>query len=95
MDKGIIVYRRLRVFSFWKTILLSKTQDLAVKRHPSGDLTLVTSDRGSTEHIIEHRAYWQKILGEKAEVKVPSYRIIIHRVSTQMEAHKKLDFPTN
>lgn len=58
--------------------MLSKTQALAAKRHPSGDLPLVTSDSGSTEHIIERRADWQKILGEEAEVKVPSYRIIIH-----------------
>lgn len=70
---------------------LKKTQVLAVKRHPSGDLTLFTSDRGSTERIIAHREDWQKILGEKAEVKVPTYGIIIHGVSTQVEAHNKAE----
>lgn len=70
---------------------LKKTQVLAVKRHPSGDLTLFTSDRGSTERIIAHREDWQKILGEKAEVKVPSHGIIIHGVSTQVEAHNRAE----
>jgi hypothetical protein len=34
---------------------LKKTQVLAVKQHSSGDLTLFTSDRESTERIIAHR----------------------------------------
>ncbi|EED15320.1 hypothetical protein TSTA_047660 [Talaromyces stipitatus ATCC 10500] len=63
---------------------LKKTQILAVKQHPSGDLTLFTSDRGSTELIIAHREDWQKILGEKAKVKVPSYGIIIHELKRNL-----------
>jgi hypothetical protein len=62
-----------------------------VKRHPSRDLTLFISDRGSTERIIVYKKDWQKILGEKAEVKVLIYGIIIYRVSIQVEAYNKAE----
>lgn len=41
------------------------------------------------ERLIARRHNWQKTLGEKAEVKVPSYGILVHGVSTQMEAHNR------
>lgn len=41
--------------------------------------------------MIAYRKDQQKILEEKAEVKVPLYGIIIHRVSTQVEAYNKAE----
>lgn len=41
--------------------------------------------------MIAYREDWQRILGEKAEVKVPTYGTIIHGVSTQVEAHNKAE----
>jgi hypothetical protein len=70
---------------------IQKIQVIAVKRHASGDLTLFTTDRDSTERLIAHRDSWQKALGEKAEVRVPSYGILVHGVSTQTEAHNRLE----
>ncbi|CRG92818.1 hypothetical protein PISL3812_09887 [Talaromyces islandicus] len=51
-----------------------KTQIIAVKRHPSGDLTLFTTDKSITERLITHRKEWQKTLGDKAEVQGPIIR---------------------
>ena len=47
------------------------------------------TDQESMEQLIACRYDWQKMLGEKAEVKVPSYGILVHRVSTQMETHNR------
>jgi hypothetical protein len=70
---------------------LQKTQIIAVKRHPSGDLTLFTQDQRSTEQLIAHREQWQQTLGEKAAVRVPSFGILVHGVSTQMEAYNRME----
>lgn len=70
---------------------LRKTQIITVKRHPSRDLTLFTTDKGSTERLITYRKEWQKTLGDKAEVKVPLYGVVIHGVSTQVEAHNRME----
>jgi hypothetical protein len=70
---------------------LQKTQIIAVKQHPSGDLTLFTSDQQSTEQLIAQREQWQQTLGEKAAVKVLSFGILVHGVSTQVEAHNRTE----
>lgn len=72
-------------------IELRKRQIIAVKRHPSGDLTLFTPVRESTNYLIAQRNEWQSTLGERAEVKLPSYGILVHGVSTQVEAHNKVE----
>lgn len=69
---------------------IKKTQIIAVKRHPSGDVTLYTTDRESTEGLLAHKDDWQKVLGEKAEVRVSTYGILVHGVSTQMETQDSL-----
>ena len=68
---------------------LRNTQIIAVKRHPSGDLTLFTTDRESTERLITQRDGWQTVLGDRAEVRVPSYGILVHGVSTQMDVQNR------
>ncbi len=70
---------------------MKNIQIMAVKRHPSGDLTLYMPDQESTEYLVAHRDTWQGTVGDKAEVKAPSFGVLIHGVSTQTEAHNRVE----
>jgi hypothetical protein len=66
-------------------------QIMAVKRHPSGDLTLFLPDQESTEYLVTYRNTWQRTVGDKAEVKAPSFGVLIHGVSTQIGADNRVE----
>ncbi|KAF3481534.1 uncharacterized protein GIQ15_04293 [Arthroderma uncinatum] len=70
---------------------LKEIQIIAVKRHPSGDLTLYTNSQADAKRMISYRNGWTKSLGEKASIKVPTYGILIHGISTQMEAENQIE----
>jgi hypothetical protein len=57
----------------------------AVKRHPSGDLTLYTESKEHTDSLITHRAEWQSAIGPDARVVVPTYGILVHGISTELD----------
>jgi hypothetical protein len=66
---------------------LNSLMVIAVKQQPSGDLKLYANSKQDAETLIRHRGEWQKALGKDAKVKVPTYGVIVHGVSTQLEAY--------
>ena len=68
---------------------ISQSTIIAAKRHPSGDLTLYTEAEEHTRLLIQHRMKWENALGQRAKVQVPSFGIIVHGVSTEMELSDK------
>jgi hypothetical protein len=69
----------------------SGTTVRAVKTHPSGDLTLYTDCREHTERLIKHRIEWEKAIGAAARVVVPTYGILIHGISTEIDTSNTKD----
>lgn len=73
------------------TVTLQKTQIIAVKRHSSDDLTLFISREQNAKRMIEHRETWQKALSKTATVRVSTYEIVIHEISTSIEISNKAE----
>jgi hypothetical protein len=63
----------------------------AVKRLPSGDITLYTANRAHTDYLIKHRERWEKVISNKAKAHIPTYGILAHGISTEInisDTHK-------
>ncbi|KAI9761066.1 MAG: hypothetical protein M1840_002034 [Geoglossum simile] len=46
----------------------SQTRIRAIKRHPSGDLTLYTESKEHTDYLVRYRKDWQSAIGLNAKV---------------------------
>ncbi|KAI9763106.1 MAG: hypothetical protein M1840_000918 [Geoglossum simile] len=63
----------------------------AIKRHPSGDLALYTECKEHTELLIQYRAEWESSAGPKARVVVPTFGVLVHGISTEVEVSNTAD----
>jgi hypothetical protein len=68
-----------------------RIQVRAIKRHPSGDLTLYTDCKEHTDLLIKHKSVWEDSVGPKAKVVVPTYGILVHGISTELNVADTTD----
>lgn len=64
---------------------INKARFTAANFLPSYDIALFTDTAGVAELLRNHREDWEKVLGSKAEVKLPTYGAIMHGMPANLD----------
>src|SRR5579862_1962819 len=68
-----------------------RVQIRAIERHPSGHLMLYTECKEHMGVLIREQAEWEGSVGPKAQEMVPTFRVLIHGMSTELATSNTTD----